>query len=69
MKRYLVFAGTNYRSGFAGGGWDDFINSYDDANDAIAQISRDFPDKPPDWAHVIDTESGTVLRFPKERPE
>ena len=52
MKRYLVFAGADY---YPSGGWGDFIDSFDDIDEARAAA----PDC--DWQEVVDKDTGEVV--------
>jgi hypothetical protein len=54
MKRYLIFAGSNY---YPSGGWDDFRGSTDTLDEAtsIAKGGRH------DWWHVVDTHTETEV--------
>lgn len=51
MKRYLLFAGDTY---YPGGGWTDFIGSFDSIDDAIAATGH----VQHDWWHVVDATTG-----------
>jgi hypothetical protein len=61
MKRYLLFAGQYY---YPGGGWADFIGSYDAVAEAEAEGAKrrmgprgvEYPVW--DWFHVIDATTG-----------
>lgn len=56
LKRYLAFAGDWY---YPLGGWEDFVGSFGsiiDAKEAALDYGP-FPDEP-DWAHVVDVETG-----------
>jgi hypothetical protein len=63
MKRFLVFAGGDY---YPGGGWLDFVTSFD--NFAVASGSAQGLVKPHDWAQVVDTETGVVTYFDTRYP-
>lgn len=52
MKRYLLFCGDNY---YPGGGWEDFVGSYDDMCDAVDAVTA----KNWDWYQIIDAINGT----------
>lgn len=54
MKRYLVFHWENYE---AGGGMEDFINDFDDLQEAIASLGEI---SEYDRAHVWDTEERKI---------
>ncbi|MCK5375396.1 MAG: hypothetical protein KAJ40_08925 [Alphaproteobacteria bacterium] len=50
MKQFLLFAGV----GTADGGWNDFVDSFDDPTDAkLYAIREKFG-----WYHVIDSTTG-----------
>lgn len=53
LKRYLLFAGWVY---YPGGGWEDFIGSFDTVEEAKAAIEGS-----KDWAHIIDKETGEKI--------
>lgn len=54
MKRYLLFGGEDY---YPLGGWDDFRDSFDSAEEACdLPLGRNV-----DWAHVVDTETMSVV--------
>lgn len=55
MKRYLLFAGSNY---YPSGGWDDFEGSFDSAAEALAAVPSIRVRREPDWFHVIDSQTG-----------
>lgn len=54
LKRYLVFTGPSY---YPGGGWDDYVGTFDTYAEALAASRIPEPGhlSPPDWAHIIDT--------------
>jgi len=56
MKRYLLFAGSNY---YPAGGWDDFWAASDD----IEELKRQAENGGwlPDWAHIVDLETREVI--------
>ena len=58
MKRYLLFAGYKY---YPSGGWEDFIESFDDIQIAILRgqkllLMEDCTEK--DWWRVVDSIRG-----------
>lgn len=56
MKRFILFAGDRY---YPAGGWDDFIDSFDAVEDAVAH--PDIVSEYWDWWQVVDTATGTVV--------
>jgi hypothetical protein len=60
MKRYLVFTGDVY---YAGGGWRDLTDSFDDLDQARLLASH-LPDVR--WGHVVDS---TTMKIVYERKE
>lgn len=56
MKRFMLFAGMHY---YPAGGWDDFVDSFDTVEDAVAhpKIVSEYWD----WWQVVDTATGTVV--------
>ena len=59
MKKYLVFAGSNY---YPAGGMEDFIDDFDDKEDALNAIravkAKNDADKYNDeWAYIYNTET------------
>lgn len=63
MKRYLVFADDIY---YPGGGWEDFKDSFETELEAVA-YSRGFVKDSYSWAHVVDSETSTII-FNAEAP-
>ena len=63
MKRYLLFAGTNY---YPAGGWKDFRDSYDSLAEAM-KCGEEFTIEPTaplyDWWHIVDLEEGAVIAW------
>lgn len=72
MKRFLVFAGSNY---YPCGGWSDFVGAYDSLEEARAAAEerktlgqayeargQTFRCTPDDWAHVVDLEQMAEVR-------
>ena len=60
MKRFLLFGGMSY---YPGGGWTDFIGSFDTL-EAVRDAGRDHRDRwedRPDWLHIVDTESMRIV--------
>ena len=58
LKRYLLFAGDYY---YPSGGMNDFVDSFDSIEEAVAQHDKNFIDS---WKHVYDcVEVRTVLVF------
>jgi hypothetical protein len=69
MKRWLLFAGATY---YPGGGWDDFIASYDTPDEAadegrrcLARRRMPHPHEGPtaDWYQIVDATTGDVTAF------
>ena len=58
MSRYLLFAGDNY---YPGGGWEDYVDSYNSVAEAIAALGADSRKR--DWFHVVDSQTGNVEVF------
>ena len=58
MKRYLLFSGDNY---YPSGGWYDFDESFDSLEGAREHIEKLKKEHHPDWAHIVDTETGNVF--------
>jgi hypothetical protein len=56
LRRFLVFAGDRY---YAGGGWRDFIGSYDDLSAAEEGVASG-PAR--EWWHIIDTLMCAVVK-------
>jgi hypothetical protein len=56
LKRYLVFAGDSY---YPGGGWEDFVDSFDSLDEAHASAAT--AQEKSDWSHVVDTHTGQVV--------
>lgn len=52
MKRYLLFAGTQY---YPCGGWRDLIESSDDLQELKVRVDGW------DWWHIVDTTTGRVI--------
>jgi hypothetical protein len=61
MKRYLVFAGSNY---YPVGGWEDFKCDHDtlEAATAAAWAAGE------DWQHVVDLEEGKQIDLFRDKP-
>lgn len=57
MKRYLVFAGGEFRQG----GWHDFAGSFDDTAKALAHCKALFKCGDADWWHIIDRADGSIV--------
>jgi len=51
VKRFLLFGGDAH---CAEGGWNDFVDSFDSQEKAIASLR----DGKLDWWHVVDTQTG-----------
>lgn len=64
MKRFLMFAGSNY---YPAGGWDDFRGAFDTSEEAFAEarwrFNMDF-----EWFHVVDTETMKEVEEPTASP-
>lgn len=58
MKRFLLFAGEIY---YAYGGWNDFVDSFDNCDHAIAQGHKIVTRPDENWWHVVDTVSGEIV--------
>lgn len=54
LKRYLLFAGGEYREG----GWHDFVDSFDTVGEALPGYEHD-------WYHIVDAQTGLIV---SERP-
>lgn len=54
MNQFVLFAGDNY---YPGGGWQDFVDSYDTVEEAVAAGKPDEDDWGK-WYHVIDITTG-----------
>lgn len=57
VKRYWLFGGDKY---YPGGGLADFVQSFDDSNDAI-KMGRAKYGASLEWFHVLDAEAFTVV--------
>jgi hypothetical protein len=57
MKRYLLFAGDYY---YPCGGMNDFIKSFDTANDAFEHALS----LKVDWCHMLDSQTGSFVDTP-----
>jgi len=65
MKQYLLFAGDNY---YPAGGWDDFIDSFDEPEDAVIagevkETHYGITHKKYDWYHIIDSKTGKPFTY------
>lgn len=66
MKRFMTFTGSTY---YASGGANDFLDSFDTADEAILAgrnaCDEDYPRKEfqcaDDWWHVYDTEENKII--------
>ncbi len=58
MKRFLLFTGFNY---YPSGGWDDFANSFDTAEEAKVVGEHFINNQCGDWAHIVDVVSCAKL--------
>lgn len=56
IKRYLVFDYSDY---YPGGGWDDFVDSFDTLEEARKIESRE----------IIDLETGIDVKYEKKKEE
>ncbi len=54
MKRFLLFAMSQY---YPRGGWDDFRDSYDTKEEAVIAVAS----IKCDWWHVVDTEDSDIV--------
>lgn len=55
-KRYVLMGGSKY---YACGGFEDYLNSYDDKDKAIAALDKYIEEEGDlHWAHVADLETG-----------
>lgn len=59
IRRYAVFAGTNY---YPLGGWDDFKDSFSLPEEARARVAEEQKPKGIMWAYAIDLETGETLK-------
>lgn len=68
LKRYLLFTGD---TSWPSGGWGDFQESFDSIMDVLSFLNSDPQTEfPPDWAHVVDIETGQSEElFNKERQQ
>ena len=57
LKRYLVFHGIDYE---AGGGWEDFQDSFDTLEEAREKVQRT-PKGTLDWWHIVDSQAGQIV--------
>lgn len=57
MKRYLLFAGSYY---YPGGGWDDFIQSFDTLEEAMAHPEA-FQDDYVHWYMIVDSTDEQIV--------
>ena len=55
LKRFVVFAGSNY---YPGGGWHDYRGNYATLDEAVEAPTSD------DWRHIVDLSTGQILRIP-----
>jgi hypothetical protein len=65
MNRYLVFAGRRDNT-VSGGGWDDFIATFEHRTEALACVAGRKSATVPGtswWYQIVDTESGHVERL------
>ena len=56
MKRYLVFAGSDY---YPCGGWEDFRSSHDTIKEAKESVVAAGGKE--DWWHILDIESSVTV--------
>lgn len=62
IKRYVIFGSESY---YPGGGWSDYIASFDNLNDAIKLADSFYTKKHPE---IIDLETGDDLYvYPNQR--
>lgn len=62
MKRYLLFIGDVY---YSNGGWDDYIGSYDNLEEAIQNSPKVKKSKylfTRKWWHVVDIYSKRIVK-------
>lgn len=52
LKRFLLFSGSDY---YPGGGWDDFVASFDTLEEAKDRKSHR------DWNQMVDSETGEAV--------
>lgn len=57
MKQFLLFAGPRY---YPGGGWQDFVDSFDTLEEAVVVGTPDEDDWGK-WFHVIDATTGNEV--------
>jgi hypothetical protein len=61
VKRFLLFSFNTY---YPSGGWQDFFGSFDSVDAAkvgYSECKDDNCDERPEWAHIIDTETETIV--------
>lgn len=56
MKRFLLFAGSDY---YPSGGWKDFQKDFDTLEEANNYIGQNYN---ADWFHLIDSKHMEVVR-------
>jgi hypothetical protein len=59
MKRFLLFAGSNY---YPSGGWFDFRGSFDSIAEGVTFTEEITFSKRFDWYHIIDSVTGEFVR-------
>lgn len=57
LKRFLLFAGSNY---YPAGGWQDFRGDFDTVEEAKDYLLYN-PDTERNWWHVIDATTGAAV--------
>ena len=55
MNRFLVFGGNNH---YPNGGWSDFKNDAESLSEAVEIIAK----LSGDWFHVLDLDTGTIVK-------
>lgn len=66
-RRWLVFAGPDY---YAKGGALDFVGCYLSerrAMQAVAELPFQDPGTGPEWAQVVDTQTGEIVALRRDR--
>lgn len=60
MNQFLLFAGASY---YASGGWDDFVDSFDNVEEARDYVEVAAKERPHDydWHHIVDSNTGEMV--------
>lgn len=56
--RYLLFTGAGF---YPGGGWGDFAGAFETWEDAVLSIDMRDLDAQPDWIHIVDIKTLTIV--------